>query len=196
MPCARQRPPVRCYDRSTMTGTSRAVDIRQLRQLSPAESDQLWGWGENIFGTADFNLTYRPKNGEELRFVLYDDAQDPVSHAAVLKHHARANGQEVLIGGIGGVVTIPAAQRRGHAALLVRHATHFLREEWKVDFALLFCIDRMRGYYERLGWRKVACEVLLDQPAGKVLSPFHVMTMPFKQEFEILNNLDLNSASW
>jgi hypothetical protein len=119
-----------------------------------------------------------------------------VSHVGILKHHARANSQPVLIGGIGGVMTIPAAQRRGHAAMLVQHATNFLREEWQVDFALLFCIDRMRGYYEALGWRKVACEVLIDQPAGKVPSPLHVMTMPFKPEFEIISSLDLDSASW
>jgi GNAT superfamily N-acetyltransferase len=174
----------------------KAFDIRQVRQLSPEESHQLWGWGENIFGTAHLNLTYRPKDGEELRFVLYTEADGPVSHAAVLKHHARANGQQVLIGGIGGVVTIPAAQRRGHAALLVRHATRFLRDEWKADLALLFCVDRMRGYYERLGWRKVMCEVLIDQPAGKVPSPFHVMTTPFTPQFAILESLDLDSASW
>ena len=93
-------------------------------------------------------------------------------------------------------MTVPAAQRRGHAARLVRHATQFLKEEWKVDFALLFCIDRMRGYYERLGWRKVACEVLIDQPTGKMPSPFHVMTIPFRSALEIIHSLDLGSASW
>ena len=135
-------------------------DIRQARQLSPEELRQLWGWGEDIFGIAHLHLTYRPKTGDEIHFVLYADSH-PVSHAGGLKHYARANGQPVLIGGIGGVMTIPAAQRRGHAAILIQHATNFLRDEWKVDFGLLFCIDRMRGYYERLGWRKVECEVLI-----------------------------------
>ena len=174
---------------------SKSLEIRQVQKVSPEESDQLWGWGDNIFGTAHLNLTYRPKTGDEVRFVLYADSH-PLSHVAVLKHSARANGRPVLIGGIGGVVTNPAAQRRGHAALLVRHATNFLRERWTVDFALLFCIDRMYGYYERLGWRKVSCEVLIDQPAGKIPSPFHVMTIPFKPGFEILDSLDLESASW
>jgi GNAT superfamily N-acetyltransferase len=172
------------------------VEIREIRELSPEESHQLWGWGENIFGTADLNLTYRARNGEERRFVVYAEAQGPVSHAAILMHHATANGRQALIGGIGGVVTIPTARRRGYAALLVRHVTNVLSEEWKVDFALLFCIDPMRGYYERLGWRKAACEVLIDQPSGKVPSPFHVMTIPFKPEFEILDSLDLASAPW
>jgi GNAT superfamily N-acetyltransferase len=173
---------------------SRAFEIRQVRELSAEESHDLFAWGENIFGT-DLNLTYRPKNGEEVRFVLYD-AGHPVSHAAVLRHHARANGRPVLIGGIGGVVTNPAAHRRGHAARLVQHATTLLREEWKVDFALLFCIDRMKPYYERLAWRKLECEVLIDQPTGEILSPFHVMTMSFTPEFETINSIDLDSASW
>lgn len=54
----------------------------------------------------------------------------------------------------------------------------------------------MRGYYERLGWRKVACEVLIDQPTGKMPSPFHVMTIPFRSALEIIHSLDLGSASW
>ena len=172
------------------------LEIRQIQQLSADESRQLWGWSEDIFGTAHLNLTYRPRDGQELRFVLHDDVAGPVSHVAVLKHHARANGRHVLIGGIAGVVTIPAFQRGGHAARLVRHATTFLRDEWKVDFALLFCIDRVRHYYERLGWQKVTCEVLIDQPDGKILCPFHVMKTSFNPEYETLQSIDLDSASW
>jgi hypothetical protein len=167
-----------------------------LRQLSPEESKQLFGWGENIFGIAHLNLTYRPMTGEEVHFVLFTEAGGAMSHVGVLQHHAYANGRPVLIGGIGGVATNPAAQRRGHAAVLLRHATIFLREQWNVDFALLFCIDRMRGYYGRLGWMNVECEVLIDQLDGKVPSPLHVMTMPFKPEFEVIQSLELDSASW
>jgi GNAT superfamily N-acetyltransferase len=173
-----------------------ALSVRLVEQLSPEEAHRLFGWGENIFDTAHLDLTYRAKTPHDRRFLLYDEQNAPVSHAGVLKHHARANGKHVLIGGIGGVVTVPGAQRRGHAALLLRHATDFLREEWKVDFALLFCIDRMVGYYERLGWRKVACEVLIDQPSGKSPCPFHVMTLPFKSEFSRIEGLDLGSPSW
>ena len=144
-----------------------------LRRLSPEESLRLWGWGDDIFGTAHLKLAYRPKTGEEIRFVFYADTDGPVSHAAALKHRAHANGQPVLIGGIGGGVTIPAFQKRSYAARVVREATTFLRQEWHADLALLFCVDRLRAYYERLGWKKLTCEVLIDQPAGKVPSPFH-----------------------
>lgn len=120
----------------------------------------------------------------------------PVSHAAALTHRAGVNGKHVLIGGIGGVVTIPDARRRGYAAMLVRHATGFLRDHWNADLAVLFCIDRMVGYYERLGWRKVSCDVAIDQPSGKVPCPFQVMTIPFKPELDTIEELDLGSPSW
>ena len=175
------------------------TEIRLADQLSAEEAERarvrLFGWSQDIFGTAPLKLTYRPKDPRDRRFILY--AQNiPVSHVAVIAHHARANGKEVLIGGIGGVVTVPDARNQGYAATLVRHATAFLRDEWNADFALLFCIDRMVGYYERLGWGKVACEVLLEQPTGRIRCPFHVMSIPFKPEFTTIDTLDLASASW
>lgn len=172
------------------------MNVRLVAQLSAEEAHQLFGWGENIFDTAHLNLTYRAKDPHDRRFVLYDEQNMPVSHAAVLTHHARANGKPALIGGIGGVVTVPSARRRGYAGLLLRRATEFLRDEWNVDFALLFCIDRMLAYYERHGWQKVGCQVLIEQPTGRLPCPFHVMTMPFTSEFTTLEALDLGSESW
>jgi GNAT superfamily N-acetyltransferase len=171
------------------------LKIQQKTQLTSREHQRLFRWSANIFSTTDPNLTYRLKDGV-IRFVLYHSTEGPVSHTAVLKHPAIANDSVVLIGGIGGVVTIPEAQGRGYATVLVRHATEFLRDQWHVDFALLFCIDRMVGYYERLGWRKVSCEVLIDQPAGKIRCPFHVMTCAFNDQFETIETLDLGSAPW
>jgi GNAT superfamily N-acetyltransferase len=173
-----------------------AIEIRQVRELPPEERRRLWGWSDDIFGTRNLNLTYRAPDPETVRFILCVGSHGPVSHAAVLKHHARVNGRSALIGGLGGVLTIPEFQRRGHAALLVRHATTFLRHEWKVDFGLLFCIARMVPYYERLGWRKVTCEVLIDQPSGKVPCPFHVMAFSFTAKFDTIAEIDLGSASW
>jgi hypothetical protein len=172
------------------------IEIRQVRQLSPEDAKRLMGWGDNIFGTAHLQLTYREKQTDDVRFLLYANGDGPFTHAAALRHHAHANGRSVLIGGIGGVVTIPDAQGRGYATQVVRHVTSFLCDEWKVDFGLLFCIDRMLPYYQRLEWRKVMCEVLLDQPDGKVVCPFHVMALPFKPEFDTINDLNLGSASW
>jgi GNAT superfamily N-acetyltransferase len=171
------------------------VEIRRSSQLSPEEARRLFGWSDNIFGTAGLNLTNRSKDGVE-RFVLYAGDEGPLSHVGVLRHRGSANGLPALVGGIGGVVTIPDAQKRGYAALVVQHATEFLRREWNVDFALLFCVDRMVRYYERLGFQTVRCEVLVDQPAGKIPSPFNVMTLAFDPRFDVIERIDLASAPW
>jgi hypothetical protein len=54
----------------------------------------------------------------------------------------------------------------------------------------------MVSYYERLGFRTVECEVLVDQPAGKIPSPFNVMTRAFNPGFDAIESLDLGSAPW
>jgi GNAT superfamily N-acetyltransferase len=109
---------------------------------------------------------------------------------------AVVNGESALIGGLGGVVTVRQARRRGYAAQLVQHATEFIRQEWQTDLGLLFCIDRMVRYYENLGWQTIGCPVLIDQPHGRIPSPFHVMTYPFDDRFRVIDSIDLNSASW
>ena len=172
------------------------VEIRQVDNLSKDDLQRLMGWGDNIFGTAHLDIVYRPKDGTERRFVVYVDGDGPLSHAAVLRHTATVNGSIALIGGIGGVVTVPEAQRRGYATLVVGHATDFLQHEWKTDLAMLFCIDRMLNFYEDLGWAKVTCPVLLEQPKGKIPSPFHVMAKYFNLTFQPIQNIDLGCSSW
>ena len=67
-----------------------------MAQLSPHEAQRLYGWSDNIYGTAGLNLTYRSKEGV-IHFVLYTDAEGPVSHAVVLKHPAIANGSPLSL---------------------------------------------------------------------------------------------------
>jgi GNAT superfamily N-acetyltransferase len=174
--------------------THSGVEIKQVATLTDDQRRQLFGWGDNIFNTVHLALTYRAT--ADTHFLLFANGHGPLSHAAVLKHHAPVNGQSALIGGLGGVVTIPEAQRRGHAATLVNHAADFLRRQWNVDLALLFCIDPMVHYYEKLGWHTVTCPVLIDQPGGKIPSPFHVMTLPFDERFRVIESIDLGSPSW
>ena len=100
------------------TEKSDELEIRQMSQLSPSEAHRLWGWSDDIFGTVGLNLTYRSKDGV-IRFVLSTGDQGAVSHVAVLKHQAAANGSAALIGGIGGVVTIPGCNGVATRNLLV-----------------------------------------------------------------------------
>src|SRR4051794_8773264 len=97
-------------------------EIRQAEVLTDEERQLLFGWGENIFGVAALKLSWRPK---DLHFLLYADGE-PVSHVGVLKHVVGVNGAPATVGGVGGVVTVPEAQKKGFACQLMQHTAKFL----------------------------------------------------------------------
>ena len=169
-----------------------ADEIRQAEVLTDEEKQRLFGWGENIFGVGTFKLTWRPK---DLHFLLYSDGE-PVSHVGVLKHVVSVNGEPASVGGVGGVVTVPEAQKKGLARRLMRHAAKFLEQEWEVDAGLLFCLPKLLAYYEALGWQEVETSVLIEQPSGKIVSPLRVMVLPLVGEGWSSGSIELGSLPW
>lgn len=170
---------------------SMTKEIKQAEFLTDAEKQQLFGWGDDIFGVSCLNLHWRPKDSH---FILYVDGQ-AVSHVGVLKHVVSVGGEPLTVGGIGGVVTVPAEQKRGHARELMQCATRMF-EEWRVDAGLLFCFKRMVAYYESQGWRTVERQVLIEQPAGERTSPLEVMALTFGERSWPNGEVKLNSLPW
>ena len=167
-------------------------EIRQIEALTDEEKQRLFGWGENIFGVEPHKLSWRPK---DLHFLLYLDGE-PVSHVGILKHAVIVVGEPITVGGVGGVVTVPEAQERGYAHRLMQHAAKFLESEWKVEAGLLFCLSRLMPYYARLGWQAVEDSVLIEQPAGQIVSPMRVMTLPFGGRSWPPGDIELRSYPW
>jgi len=166
-------------------------EIRQAEFLTDVEKQQLFGWGDDIFGASSLNLHWRPKDAH---FLLYVDGT-AVSHVGVLKHVVSVDGEPVIVGGVGGVVTVPEEQKRGHARELMQHATRLLKE-WRVDAGLLFCLKRIVPYYELQGWRVVEQPVLIKQPAGEITSPLEVMVLTFGGRLWPDGKVKLNSLPW
>jgi predicted N-acetyltransferase YhbS len=169
-----------------------AEEIKQAEALTAEENRQLFGWGENIFGVAALNLSWRPK---DLHFLMYSEGQ-PISHVGVLKHVVSVDGEPVTVGGLGGVVTVPGARKKGFARRLIRHATKFLSQEWEVDACLLFCVSELAAYYVALGWQEVESPVLIEQPSGKIVSPLRVMVLPVRKEGWSFGRTEVRSLPW
>ena len=167
-----------------------ANEIRQADSLTEVERQQLFDWGDDIFGVSSLNLRWRPK---DVHFLLYVDGS-AVSHVGVVKHVVSVDRQPVTVGGLGGVVTVPEEQRRGHARQLMEHAMRLL-QEWKVDAGLLFCLKRLVPYYEALRWQVVEEPVVIKQPAGEITSPLEVMVLPFGGSWPE-GKVELNSFPW
>jgi GNAT superfamily N-acetyltransferase len=167
-------------------------EIKQTETLTAEVKKQLFGWGENIFGVEPLKLSWRPK---DLHFLLYLDGR-PISHVGVLKHAVSVNDKAVTVAGVGGVVTLPEAQKKGFARLLMQHATSFVEREWKVDAALLFCLPQLAAYYEGLGWQGVESTVLIEQPKGPIAAPLHVMVRPLGGMNWPTGSVELRSFPW
>jgi GNAT superfamily N-acetyltransferase len=168
------------------------IEIVRVDLLSDEEYRELHEWGDDVFGTAPLNLTFRPK---DQHFLLYD-CRHLASHVGVLTHTVSADGRDMRVGGIGGVVTVPAAQRRGFARTLMKFAADWLDAEQGVESGLLFCLPRMVAYYEPLGWQLVDGSVGIEQPGGRIDSPLCVMLLPFGDAQGRVQTLDLRSLPW
>lgn len=169
-----------------------SFEITQVEVLNDEQIDRLYNWGEDIFGANEFGLVWRPKTRH---FLLYDEG-DLVSHVGVLKHTVLAGEAAVEVGGVGGVVTRPEAQKKGHAATLMRRVAEFFEREWRVEAGLLFCLPRMIAYYKGLGWRAVDEKVLIEQGENRIESPMGIMVLPFGGRDWPRGTVDLQSLPW
>ncbi len=112
----------------------------------------------------------------------------------MLKQVVNVDGKSITVGGIGGVVTVPDAQKKGLARQLMQHAAEVLKSEWKVD-GLLFCLPRMVAYYEGLGWQRLDGDVLIEQPNGTTAAPMPVMVLPLGKSWSA-RLVKLDSLPW
>ncbi len=128
------------------------MSIRSVEELSDAEQARLFGWGDDVFGVNELDIPWRPKDGH----VLIDVDGEPVCHVGYLKRERLKVGQvDVLVGGIGGVITVPEAQGRGYAHQVLREAERRIAEDSQVKFAMLFCLASLLGFYSHDGYVKV-----------------------------------------
>lgn len=162
--------------------------------LDPEDKRVLFEWGQNIFGVQDALLQWRPK---DFHFIVEVGGR-AAAHVGVLKHTVSAGGTPVVVGGVGGVVTVPEMQGKGLARRGMRHAAAFMCEELGVEFGLLFCLDRLVGFYESLGWRVVPERTEIEQPSGPIPAPFNVMVLPCGDAGRAwpAGEIKLNSLPW
>lgn len=173
-----------------------AIEIKQTECLTEEEWRKLFGWGEDIFSANDLHLNWRAK---DWHFLLYEDGE-PKSHVGVLRHTISVDENlPVTVGGVGGVVTVPEAQGKGYAQMLMREVARFFENDWRVEAGLLFCLPRMVAFYQLLGWRKIEEPPLIEQPErGVIKAPMGIMVLPFGDHKFVWENakVELESLPW
>lgn len=169
-----------------------STEIRRADKLTDDEKQQLFGWGEDIFGVNSLNLRWR---GKDLHFTLFEDGE-AASHVGLLQHVVEVNGQPLTVGGVGAVVTRKQSQGKGYARRLMQQAADFMKQEWRVDAGLLFCFDRLMPFYQSLGWQLVAEPVMVEQPPDKIAAPLNVMMLPLNTPVWPAGAVELRGLPW
>ena len=93
--------------------------------------------------------------------------------------------------------THPTARRHGFAALGIRRAIEFFREQPAVEFALLVCDPQLLAYYSRLGWREFAGRLHVRQRGAVAELTFNrVMTFGLSAAGPTAGTIDLRGPPW
>jgi hypothetical protein len=166
--------------------------IRVATELTSEERERLFGWGENIFGIEDHLYKWRPK---DLHIILEVDGE-AASHVGLVEQTVEVAGVPVRVGGVGAVVTNGSMHGRGYAQKTLRYAEQYMCEELNVEFGLLFCLDRLKPFYERQQWQLIHEPVEIEQPSGRMISPLNVMVLPCTGETWPAGAVNLRSLPW
>lgn len=98
-----------------------------------------------------------------------------VTQLGLLEREIQVGAGTLLVGGVGGVATLPARQRRGFSSTLMQAAAGFLKNEMEVPFGLLVCAEETQPFYARLGWKTVSNRLLFTQEG--ISQPMHTPVM-------------------
>lgn len=129
--------------------------------------------------------------------IGWDAKGAAVCYAGLVLRDARWGDQAVRVGGTGGVKTHPAFRGRGLATEALRRATDFFHGQGDVDFGLLVCEPALIPFYERLGWRRLSGELLVEQRQATVAFTFNqAMTIPVRLRESLSGTIDLLGPPW
>jgi hypothetical protein len=168
------------------------MNLRLADELTEEERQQLYGWGEDIFGMAGVGLQWRPKD----RHLFVEVDGRVVTHVGLLQHAVRVGEDAVKVAGVGGVVTVGDQQGRGYASHAMRHVASLMCREWEVDFGMLFCREALVPFYQGLAWQRVEHPVEVEQPSGRIVFPLAVMVLPCKGQEWPAGPVRLESLPW
>ncbi|MBE3067751.1 MAG: GNAT family N-acetyltransferase [Chloroflexi bacterium] len=119
-----------------------------------------------------------------------------VTQLGLLKRKIRVGTVLLPVGGVGGVATHPAWQRRGLSTALLRAAAPFIQTELKVFFGLLNCANESQPFYARLGWKTVSTELWFTENKKRRSLQTPVMILPLSNRDWPEGEIDLCGLPW
>lgn len=131
------------------------------------------------------------------RILVLNNHDVVVAAAGLLVREARLDGNPVEIGGVGGVMTMPARQGMGIGRLAMEAINDVMKGFPLMRFGLLFCEPKNTGFYAKLGWNVFDGIVEVDQESGKgVYNIMKAMVRPVHGVTPNQGRLDVCGLPW
>ena len=112
------------------------IEITRSEDVPPSLRDDIYKHGSEMdWGNHDGVAEWA--RGEWRVIVWEGDAW--VSGLSLLKKAITVDGKPVMVGGIGGVMTLTEWRGRGYASAAMKAAADFIRDEIKAPFGMLIC---------------------------------------------------------
>lgn len=165
---------------SARTVTQMSVSVVRLERYTRADRDEITGGDPDPAGVAPMGLAWR---AIEVDFGVEDEGR-LVGHAGMVPVSLSVGGVTLRMAGLGGVVVAPGLRRKGLARRVVTAVMDHARG-LGLEFGILFCRPHVVPFYERLGWRVVRDEVLIEQPDGLLRMPLETMWTPLTDGAEL-----------
>ena len=172
------------------------VKASPLSENSPADQGELIRtWAQQIFGNTPHAREFKWEKGGSYRVMVYE-RQSPVSFLRIVERAGLLDDQQVRIGGVAEVMTIPEHRGKGYAGLALQEAKRVILERLQSQFGLLFCDAELALFYARHGWRTVDCPVKVEQPSGSVIWPHCTMVLTRADQELTPKSIDLCGLPW
>ncbi|MEV7525914.1 GNAT family N-acetyltransferase [Streptomyces sp. NPDC091371] len=155
--------------------------VVRLPRYTKEEQAEILGDGDDPFGVAAAGLTWLPKE-EHFGIRHGGSGGRLVAHAGVLRLPVAIGAAETEVVGVGGVAVAPDVRGQGLARLVVAAALDHARTMGP-RHALLFCRPPLVPLYQRLGWRPLDQDVLVEQPGDRLVAmPLRTMVTPLDDD--------------
>lgn len=71
-----------------------------------------------------------------------------------------------------------------------------MRDEMRVEFAILLCRQEVAPVYARLGWTRVDGPTVFMQPSGLTTYPRDTMVLRFTERQWLAGTIDMRGLPW
>ncbi|HOD49535.1 MAG TPA: GNAT family N-acetyltransferase [Candidatus Hydrogenedentes bacterium] len=170
----------------------RQLEVVAEHDLRPEDREIIQKWTRELFGAAEDEYDWATPDWR----VLVRVDGELAAHAAITQRTVTANSEPARVGGIGGVMTSPKYQGKGHARAAMLRAHDFIRDTLHLEFGFLFCSSKLLHYYQRLGWRQSEGPVSFAQDDGDAHWEEEAMVLPLTARPWPGPPVDLNGRPW